>query len=251
MLSVGISSETMPKTTNRSETTLAGHSVAYETRRSAEATEPRIDVDIRGVDVVLPADSEADPETLLQENANWVLDKKSKYDRYREQAPDRTFEPGETFPYLGEPHEVIIEQRSSSEVVEGGLRLARHHVDQTSVKRALETLYRRKAREVFTEQADYFASKMNIEYGKIEIRNQRTKWGNCSTTGTLSINWRLIMAPRRIINYVIVHELSHLVVPNHNREFWELVDKHDPDYRDHVEWLDSNSTNLIFDEEDL
>lgn len=251
MQSVDILPRTMPKTTNRAETTLAGHSVTYEIRRSPEANEPRIDVDIEGVAIVLPADSSAEPETLLQENANWVLDKKGKYDRYRAQAPDRTFEPGETFPYLGEPHEVVVEQRSSSEVVDGSFRLARHHVEQTSIRRALETLYRRKAREIFSERADRFATGMEVEYGKIEIRNQRTKWGNCSTTGTLSLNWRLTMAPMEIVDYVVIHELSHLVVPDHDREFWELVRGHDPDYREHVQWLEKNSTSLIFDEDDL
>ena len=240
----------MPERASR-EVTLQGEKVAYEARHSDEATEPRIDVDIHGVRVVLPADSTTDPEELLKENAVWVLEKKQKYDAYREQIPDREFAPGERFPYLGEQYEIVVEQRPASQVVENEFRLAKHHVEQTSIKRALETLYRRKARELFEERADHFASEMGVEYDKIEVRNQRTKWGSCSTTGTLGLNWRLMMAPPEIIDYIVVHELAHLQWQNHTDEFWSLVSVYDSHYRDHAQWLEENSTELIFSESDL
>ena len=240
----------MPETASR-KTTLLGKPVPYEARRSTEATEPRIDVDIQGVRVVLPEASQEDPEQLLAENAAWVIEKKQKYDSYREQVPDREFAVGETFPYHGEPHEIVVEQRSSSGVVDQELRLAEHHVEQTSIQRALETLYRRKAREWFEEQADQLAQEMEVEYDKIEIRNQRTKWGSCSTSGTLGLNWRLMMAPPAIGRYIIVHELAHLREQNHTDEFWSLVAEYDPDYNDHAQWLQENSTKLIFSHADL
>jgi predicted metal-dependent hydrolase len=233
------------------EVDLLGESVSYEIRRSEEATEPRIDVDIRGVRVVLPDGSSDDPETLLAENAAWVLEKKRKYETYREQVPDRQFEAGETFPYLNEPHEVTVEQRPTSDVTDGELRLAKHHVEQTSVKRALETLYRRKAREMFEDQADRYTAEMDVEYEEIEVRNQRTKWGSCSTTGTLGLNWRLMMAPPGVIDYVVVHELAHLREQNHTNKFWSLVADHDPNYEEHAEWLEENSVKLLFSHEDL
>lgn len=233
------------------EIDLLGHSVTYEVRRSDEATEPRIDVGMQGVTVVLPEESTEDPEALLVENANWVIEKKQKYDTYREQAPERCFESGEMFPYLGEPHQVVVEQRPTSEVEGGELRLAQHHVEQTSVERALETLYRRKARERFEERADHFAVEMGVEYEQIEIRNQRTKWGSCSSAGTLGLNWRLMMAPSDVIDYVIVHELAHLRESNHTDAFWSIVAEHDPDYEAHAHWLEENSTQLIFSNEDL
>lgn len=238
-------------TPERAETSLAGQPVEYETRRSTEATEPRIDVDIGGVVVVLPDGSDTDPEQLLQENANWVLDKRTKYQAYREQAPERTFEPGETFPYLGEEHELVVESRSQADVVDGTLRIRQSAVDQSSVKRALENFYRRRARDHFADRADHYAEEMGVEYGKIEIRNQRTKWGSCSTTGTLGLNWRLMMAPPEIVDYVVVHELAHLREPTHDDDFWALVGEHDPNYRAHAEWLTDNSTQLIFSGEDL
>jgi predicted metal-dependent hydrolase len=199
----------------------------------------------------VPEQSEINPETLLAENAAWVLEKQHKYDSYREDIPERRFEAGATFPYLGAPHEVVVEGRKSSDVFEEQFRLAEHHVEQASVKRALETLYRRKARETFENRAESYADDIGVEYEQIEIRNQRTKWGSCSTTGTLGLNWRLMMAPVDVIDYIIIHELAHLREPNHTDTFWSLVAEHDPNYRDHAEWLEEHSTRLILSDEDL
>lgn len=229
---------------------LLGESVEYEVRRSDQATQPRIDVGIRGVTVVIPAGSSRDPEDLLAENAAWVLEKRGEFDQYRKQIPNRQFEAGEEFPFLGEPHEIVVETRSTNEVEDGTFRLAKHHVEQTSVRRALETLYRRKAREQFEDLADHYADEMDVEYDKIEIRNQRTKWGSCSASGTLGLNWRLMMAPPEIIVYLVVHEVAHLREPNHDDSFWELVGAHDSDYREHADWLEEHSAQLIFSEED-
>jgi predicted metal-dependent hydrolase len=239
------------ESTVRRELELADERVRYEVQRSEDATEPRIDVDIYGVRVVLPADAEVDPGDLLRDNAEWVLAKTAKYEQYRAEAPRRSFEPGEAFPYLGEDHEIVVERRSASAVTDESFRLAAHHVDQTSVRRALETLYRRLARAQFEERADHFASEMGVAYEGIELRNQRTRWGSCSTTGTLSLNWRLVMAPEDIVDYVVVHELAHLVEANHSRQFWQLVETQLPDYQRRADWLDENSAQLIFDEGDL
>jgi predicted metal-dependent hydrolase len=155
------------------------------------------------------------------------------------------------FPFQGEPHEVVVEQRPSSEVTDGELRLAKHHVEDTSIQRALETLYRRKARDWFEEQTNRLAQEMGVKYEKIEVRNQRTKWGSCSTTGTLGLNWRLLMAPPEVAKYVVIHELAHLREQNHTDEFWSFVEEHDPQYEEHNRWLKENSVQLVFTPDDL
>jgi len=240
----------MAKTQPR-EVELLGQSIEYELCHSSDATEPRIDVDIHGVAVVVPESDNVHPEEVLKENAVWVVEKKEKYDSYREKIPEREYEEGAVFPYLGDEREVVVESRPSSGVTEDTLRLARHHVEDTSVKRALETLYRRKAREKFEQRADHFAEEMGVEYGKIEVRQQRTKWGSCSTSGTLGLNWRLMMAPQEIVDYIVIHELAHLQESNHTDTFWSLVSEYDPEYEEHAEWLEKNSTQLIFSQKDL
>jgi predicted metal-dependent hydrolase len=237
--------------TQRRKVTLFADTVEYDVRHSSDATEPRIDVDIHGVVVVVPESEEVEPAELLKENATWVVEKKRRYDAYREEIPERRYEEGAVFPFLGDDYEVIAERRPSSAVEEGKFRLAKHHIEETSVKRALVTLYRRKAREMFEERAKYYAERIGVEYEKIEVRRQRTKWGSCSTNGTLGLNWRLMMAPREIVDYIVVHELAHLRESNHTDAFWSLVADHDPEYAAHAQWLDENSVQLVFSEEDL
>lgn len=233
------------------ETTVGGRAITYEVRRSEDATEPRIDVDIHGVTVVIPAQDDLDPERLLEENGRWVLQKRSEFDRHREQIPERTFEPGETLPFLNESHEIHVEKRRPSTVSDGVFRLSRSHVERTSVRNALEHLYRTEARDHFTRRADHFADEMDVEYDSIELRNQRTRWGSCSTTGTLSLNWRLMMARPAAIDYVIVHELAHLRETNHSRTFWSLVAEQVPEYEREISWLEDNSARLVFSEDDV
>jgi predicted metal-dependent hydrolase len=241
----------MPEAMPKRETSLAGKPIQYEIRRSADAAEPRIDVDIRGVQVTLPEDSDEDPDELLRENAMWVLDKKSKYDRHREQAPERSFEPGETFPYLGEEHELVVEPGVRHEATDGQIQLRQSAVTQSSLKQVLENFYRNSAREFLSNRVDHYADEMDVEYKQIELRNQRTLWGSCSTTGTLSLNWRLVMAPPEIVDYVVIHELAHLIEADHNSEFWRIVNEFDSEYKCHADWLDANSAKLIFSQADL
>lgn len=226
-------------------------SVQYRIRESSDATEPRIDVNIHEVTVVLPEGSDIDPESLLIENSRWVLKKKRKYDQYREDAPERVFEPGETFPYLGEEHELVIESRPKNTINDGAIRLRQSAVSQSSIKQVLENFYRSRAREYLTDRVEQYAEEMELEYDSLQLRNQRTRWGSCSSNGILSFNWRLIMAPPAVIDYVVVHELAHLREPNHTEAFWKLVAEHDSDYRWHAEWLEEHSVELIFSEEDL
>ncbi|WP_417936232.1 M48 family metallopeptidase [Haloarcula onubensis] len=230
---------------------LLGNPIEYEVRRSADANEPRIDVDIHGVTVVLPESENARPSRLLKENAAWVVDQQRKYDSYREQVPDRTFEAGECFPLLGQDRELVIESRQKHEVDEDSIRLRKSAVEQSSVKRVLENFYRSRARDYLTDRTDHYAEQMGDEYEKLELRNQRTRWGSCSTGGTISLNWRLIMAPPDVVDYLVVHELAHLTEQHHGREFWELVGEHIPEYKEKAKWLEQNSTNLIFTKSDL
>jgi Predicted metal-dependent hydrolase len=212
------------------EVELLGESIEYELQRSKEASEPRIDVDIHGVTVVLPECADNQPTELLKENASWVLEKRRVYQRYREEAPKRTFEAGERFPYLGEDHELVVESRQSHAVSDQTIHLRKSAVAQSSIKQVLQNFYRSRAHKHFVDRADQYASQMAVEYDQIEIRNQRTRWGSCSTSGTLGLNWRLMMASPDVIDYILVHELAHLREPNHTQAFCDLIAEYDPDH---------------------
>lgn len=103
-------------------------------------------------------------------------------------------------------------------------------------------LYREKAREVLTERVQYYAAVMGVTYGRITIREQKTRWGSCSAQGNLNFNWKLILMPPGVLDYVVVHELAHRREMNHSKRFRELVEVYMPEYRKYRKWLKENGS---------
>src|SRR5438874_5433775 len=100
-----------------------------------------------------------------------------------------------------------------------------------------ETEGRRAARELVAMLIEEEAPALGVEVKRVQIRDQRSRWGSCSTLGNLSFNWRLVLAPFEVLDYVVVHELCHLREPNHSRKFWKLVEARRPDFQVHRDWL--------------
>ncbi len=227
---------------------LHGEAVTYEVRRSEKASQTRIDAGLDGITLVIPAGLEVDPDDIMTQKADWVLRQRDRYARYREEMPERRFEEGECFPVLGEERPVRVEPTEESRMTEEKIQLSAPRVESTSLRDELERLYREAARDHFTARADHFCEVMGATYGQIQIRNQKTRWGSYSPkTGTLSLNFRLLMAPPEVVDYVIAHELAHEEHPNHGPRFWRLVAQHVPDYQERGEWLEENGHRLIFD----
>lgn len=109
---------------------------------------------------------------------------------------------------------------------------------------ALVNKHKKYARKIFEAKVAYFQQFTGGKYTSITIRDQKTRWGSCSGSGTLSFNWRLILAPTEILDYVVVHELCHLTHMNHSKEFWELVGNVIPDYKARRKWLKENGHTL-------
>ena len=109
---------------------------------------------------------------------------------------------------------------------------------------AEQRLYRDKARDIFEQKVSYYARMMGVSYGRIAIRDQKTRWGSCSGEGNLNFNWRLIFAPAGVLDYVVVHELAHRKEINHSPRFWKVVEDTMPEYRKYQKWLKENGRGL-------
>lgn len=109
---------------------------------------------------------------------------------------------------------------------------------------AIERWYRRQARRVLSEVAAREAERLGLEFGSISIRDQRTRWGSCSTRGNLSFSWRLLLAPPEVLEYVVVHELCHLRRPDHSKAFWQLLDLARPGWCEQAGWLREHGREL-------
>jgi predicted metal-dependent hydrolase len=102
-----------------------------------------------------------------------------------------------------------------------------------------------RARTLVSELAHEEAGRIGVSYRRIRIGAQRTLWGSCSSRGTLSFNWRLVLTPPDVVDYVVVHELCHLRVPDHSRSFWMLLERHRPQWRDQRAWLRDHGGELL------
>jgi len=117
------------------------------------------------------------------------------------------------------------------------LRLNPRQVSEAEARQAV--------RELVAMLVDEEAPTLGVEPQRIQIRDQRSRWGSCSTRGTLSFNWRLVLAPFEVLDYVVVHELCHLREPNHSRRFWKLVEQRRPDWRAQRDWLHEHGPELL------
>ena len=101
-------------------------------------------------------------------------------------------------------------------------------------------VYKKRAQGIISRRVAYYAGIMGLSYGNITIRDQKSRWGSCSSTGNLNFSWRLILMPIEVMDYVVVHELAHLMEMNHSKAFWAEVEKVLPDYEVQRKWLKEN-----------
>jgi predicted metal-dependent hydrolase len=149
--------------------------------------------------------------------------------------------------------EVVVPPRASPGTAERLLREHRGWIERQLerlaprlvLREVSEAAGRREARALLTKACEREAARLGVRYARIRVADQRTRWGSCSRTGTLSFNWRLVLAPPRVLEYVAVHELCHLVVPDHSPRFWELVEQARPGYHDERRWLRDHGHELL------
>lgn len=138
--------------------------------------------------------------------------------------------------------EEFLVQKGNWIIEKTALQKERSRAKETGMKLTEQQkhFYREKAREVLTNRVQYYALVMGITYGRISIREQKTRWGSCSAAGNLNFNWKLVLMPPGVMDYVVVHELAHRREMNHSRKFWELVESYMPDYKKYRSWLKEN-----------
>jgi predicted metal-dependent hydrolase len=155
----------------------------------------------------------------------------------------------------GQPARLTVPQRMARAEIERVLterrpwieEQRRRQVPRLGLERLVvsESEVRVGAREIVSALVDEEAKRIGVACGRIRIGDQRTLWGSCSPRGTLSFNWRLALAPFEVLDYVVVHELCHLHVPNHSRAFWAHVESHRPNWREQRRWLREHGPELL------
>jgi predicted metal-dependent hydrolase len=211
----------------------------YTLRRSDRARRVRVSVDGAGaVQVVLPrrAPLRAADEAV-RELAPWIERRRRALERAAA-AVART--PG-TVPYLGRELALVPQPRRTRVHRRGDALL----VPEAGRTAALERWYRRAARAEIAPRLDVAVARAGTSYARLTIRGQRTRWASCSSTRAMSFNWRLLLAPEPVLDYVIEHEVCHLEVMDHSPRFWRLLESRAPDWRRHAAWLRRYGSTLV------
>jgi predicted metal-dependent hydrolase len=230
----------------------------YTLRRSPRARQVRVSVESDGaVRVTLPRRAPLRAaDDAVRELAPWIERRRRALARA---AAELARTPG-TVPYLGtelrlvpEPGRTRVHRRCDSLFVPADAVMAAGNgpvapasgaaacdaalATGSSAVAAIERWYRRAARAEIVPRLDAAVARAGASYTRLTIRGQRTRWGSCSQTGAMSFNWRLLLAPEPVLDYVVEHEVCHLEVMDHSRRFWRLLESRVPDWRVQAAWL--------------
>ncbi len=189
-----------------------------------------------------------DIDQMVRERAGQLLEMGRSVDRRLDE--DRRNHPvtdGSTTLIEGVPHIIRLKKGlQSGGIVEAGeLRLSLPEPESDpAVRGVIRAVLSARALERIRERVDHYAPLIGVRPGRIAIREQKTRWGSCSSKGNLNFNWKLIMAPKEVLDYVVIHELCHLHEFNHSPRFWALVQHQMPDYIAWKKWLDNHKEDL-------
>jgi predicted metal-dependent hydrolase len=213
--------------------------IAYTVRRSSRARRVRINVHAHsGVEVVLPARApERAAAAAVSELRPWIERRLAEAQATLASIAARAG----TVPYLDSTL-LLVAQPGRTRAHMQGSRLL---VPDGDHRPAVERFYRRRARAEIAPRLDRACSLSEHPYSGLDIRGQRTRWASCSSEGRMSFNWRLLLAPSRVLEYVVWHEVCHLEVHDHSPRFWRLLESRWPGYEADRRWLNEHGASLV------
>lgn len=226
-----------------------GERITFSVERTTRRKTVAISVGFDGVRVLSPLQLELDRILeIIRAKGPWLLRKRAAYLELGGEPTDKEFVSGETFHYLGRPYRLKLVQdpeavvsrvkaRGSSLVVP--VQPAQiDAIRRAAVRSGLKQWYRRQACEKFPDRVQTVSTLLGIEAPPVSIVDQSKRWGSCDASGHIRLNWRLIMAPIQLVDYVIAHETCHLLEHNHSRRFWRALEVVMPDYEHRLRRLD-------------
>jgi predicted metal-dependent hydrolase len=229
--------------------------ISYRWRKSTRATRYRVTVGPDGVEVITPSGaSQRDAERFLRLHADWVLAQQERVQKLE----SRRRPPGAAMAKLA-PGLILIQGREFKlEIREEAGRKTRAAVEESgwiirvkvpigeknAAEVVLTAFLKKKADVMIQDRVKSLSTSFGKKPTRISVRSQKSRWGSCSSRGTLSFNWRLVMVPPEILDYVILHELVHFEEPNHSPRFWQKLAAWDPECHQHRRWLRENQSYL-------
>jgi predicted metal-dependent hydrolase len=185
---------------------------------------------------------------LLEKRTPWIKAKLEEYQQ-RPQRDNYRYVDDETFKYLGRSYQLKVSEADlqSVKLYRGKLwvKLNKNNLnDPSKIKQLLEDWYQSRALSYLAKKTIQIAKQLGRSPSSISVKNYKSRWGSCSNSGAVSYNWRIIQAPIKIIEYIVVHELCHLIEHNHSPKYWQNVERHIPLWKERRNWLKNNG-NLL------
>jgi predicted metal-dependent hydrolase len=183
---------------------------------------------------------------FVEDHANWIHRKKLQIQSVPT-LQKKEYREGELFLFVGIKYPLHIQEKNRVKLtlLEERFQISRFQLP--SARDLFINWYKVEARKVISNRVKLQAQENGFSWHKLRISSARTRWGSCSSRGSLSFTWRLVMAPLDVIDYVVVHELVHTRIKNHSPAFWQRVAEIMPDYKKHVNWLKKNGRTLSLD----
>lgn len=221
-----------------------------EVKRSNRTKSATITVENGGVCVVVPHQLGNERiAKLLKDKHRWIKEKIALHHKAQPQST-KQFVSGESFSYLGRNYRLKVQQGNYQPIklINGrfGITLRAGTENPDLIQDSLFSWYKQHAEIKLTEKAKRYAEMMGVKFNSVGLKTYRSRWGSCSVEGDITFNWKIIMAPNRIVDYVVVHELCHLIHHDHSPKFWREVERIIPNYDECKSWLKQHGANLEF-----
>ncbi len=225
--------------------------IDYQLMPGADRKTTDIVIERNGIVAVRPPNNYTPEQVdaVVESKRMWIYRNLAEWRDLNATAVVREWVNGETFLYLGRSYRLslISEQAESLKLKEGRFCLNRKLIDKggtEAAQKAFEAYYSDKGLQRISDRVKYYAPKVGVTASSIKVKDMSFRWASCSKSGALNFHWKCMMAPPKIIDYIIVHELCHMHHRNHSDAFWNEVDKVMPDYRERKEWLRKNGAGL-------
>lgn len=214
-------------------------------------------VEVRGPRLM----SDAFVRNFVEAKADWIIQKRKEVAEHQSKKRTHTYQSGDVFLYLGEEYVLTlvaagrkcveltrsdgpVESPHDTQMCHNKLTLHTTSFEAKAIEKHIKEWYKKQATDYITRRVEHFAPEIPGEHTGITMENRKGRWGSCSSTRELTFNWRLILAPPEIIDYVVVHELCHLKHMDHSPAYWKAVGSILPDYKARREWLKENGIGL-------
>lgn len=231
---------------------LNGKAIRYVLKRSVIARNIRFEIrQGEGLSIVIPRAYPAERLPLIiGKKQKWILSRLSRLEEHMATQSTGEKRTGDIIPFIGRSLKLSLtagNTESTTIMLQGENLFVTFHPETERIDSLIRSWYRTQAEHYIRARVQELSTICGVSCKKVTIRSQRTRWGSCSQKGNLSLNWKVIIAPPEVIDYVILHELLHMKEMNHSKRFWKLVNNYCPTWRDHRKWLRSASIRLAED----